>query len=176
LTFKNQNIDQLISACKKQNQLAQMEVYNRYCNAMYGTAIQILKNADDAEDAMQEGFITAFEKIDQYKGGHNFGGWLKRIVVRKSLHYYYHNRRMVHPDDMENMQMEASESITDSTESDSFRLKKALHKIKEKYRLILQMYYLEGFDYEEIGDIMGMSYANCRTTMTRAKAQLKKHL
>jgi len=80
-------IDQLIQLCKKKDEPAQMEVYNRYHLAMYHSALRIVQNRVDDEDVMQESFLTAFEKLEQYKGGNKFGGWLKQITLRKALHF-----------------------------------------------------------------------------------------
>ena len=79
-------IDQLIQGCLKKDESAQMEVYNRYHLSMYHSALRIVKNRVDAEDVMHESFLTAFEKLAQYKGGNKFGGWLKQITLRKALH------------------------------------------------------------------------------------------
>lgn len=173
---KQFHIKELISACKKQDNRAQMEIYNRFSDAMYASAIRIVKNPDDAEDAMQEGFIKAFEKIDQFKGDENFGGWLKKIVIRKTLNYYYYNKRIAHSDDMEkHFSPSTDESMTlDGVSEQSIQLQSALKELKDKHRIILQLFYLEGYDYEEIGDILNLSYANCRTIMSRAKSELKK--
>ena len=81
------NIDQLLSRCKKQDQRAQLEVYQRYHLAMYHSALRIVQNPVDAEDIMHEGFLTAFDKLDQYKGGNKFGGWLTQIILRKAFSF-----------------------------------------------------------------------------------------
>ena len=65
-----------------------MEVYDRYHQAMFITALKIVHNKMDAEDIMQESFLTAFNRIDQYKGENNFGGWLKQIIIRKSIQHH----------------------------------------------------------------------------------------
>ena len=83
MTLAKQHIDALLVLCRKGNQLAQLEVYNRYQNAMYNTAVRIVKNSAEAEDVMQESFIAAFSKLDSFKGTASFGSWLKRIVINK---------------------------------------------------------------------------------------------
>ena len=79
------NTNQLIKQCKQNNYKAQIEVYNAYKNMMLGEALRILKNREEAEDIVQYCFIKAFEKIHQLKEDANLGGWLKRIVINKSL-------------------------------------------------------------------------------------------
>ena len=79
------SIDQLLPLCKAKDERAQLEVYQRYHLAMYHSALRIVRNPVDAEDLMHEGFLTAFEKLEQYKGENKFGGWLKQIVLRKAF-------------------------------------------------------------------------------------------
>jgi RNA polymerase sigma factor (sigma-70 family) len=88
LNLTNQNIEELISLCKLNNQKAQFEVYNRYCKAMYNVAFRIVKDVHFAEDVMQEGFLKAFTKIHDYKQEVAFGAWLKRIIVNYSIDFY----------------------------------------------------------------------------------------
>ena len=76
---------QLIERCRKQDPLAQREVYDLYQRAMFNTAIRICGNESDAEDALQEGFVNAFKHMDKYRGESTFGAWLKRIIINKSL-------------------------------------------------------------------------------------------
>ena len=83
--IQNMSIDQLLPLCKEKDQRAQLEVYQRYHLAMYHSALRIVRNPVDAEDIMHEGFLTAFEKLAQYKGDNKFSGWLKQIVIRKAF-------------------------------------------------------------------------------------------
>jgi RNA polymerase sigma-70 factor (ECF subfamily) len=95
LSLTTQNINALLIQCRKKNQLAQLEVYNRYQYAMYNTALRIIKNTAEAEDIMQESFITAFDKLDSFKGDATFGSWLKRIVINNSIRQYNKSKRFV---------------------------------------------------------------------------------
>mgnify|MGYP006079317107 FL=1 len=177
--IKKKHINALILACKKEDQQAQMELYQRYSQNLYYSAYRIEKNADDALDAVQEGFITAFQKLDQYQGGGSFEGWLHKIVIRKSIKYYQNNKHFVNDDFLEN-RTELSENH-ELTEEHAPRLEKGqlenvLQKLSERYQIILKLYYLEGYDHQGISEIMNWSYANCRTTLSRAREQLKKQL
>ena len=85
MELQNSHTDQLIKRCKNKDTAAQMELYKNYYKAMYNTAFRILKDEFEAEDMMQEAFLTAFTKLDTFSGKVAFGAWLKRIVVNKSL-------------------------------------------------------------------------------------------
>ena len=179
LNHKELNINRLLLACKKKDQIAQMELYQRYHQSLYQAAYGILKNRDDAQDAMQEGMINAFEKLDQFQGEGNFGGWLRKIVIRKSIAFYHYNKRIVNDVPLENRK-ELSENPGESEEKfpnfTSDQLGQALDNLHHRYRLILKLYYLEGYTHEEISEILECSYGSCRTLLSRAKNQLKKEL
>ena len=161
MNYKKLHINALIQSCKKKDQNAQMELYHRYHQPLYQAAYNILKNRDDAQDAMQEGMIVAFEKLNQFQGEGDFGGWLRKIVVRKSIAYYHYNKRITR-----NVELENRTDLSDQ----------ALEKLNDRYSLILKLYYLEGLTHDEIGQLLNWSYSNCRTTLSRAKTQLKKEL
>lgn len=179
MNYKQQHIDVLLLACKKRDQKAQMELYQRFYNNTYHAAFRILKNGDDAMDAMQEAFITPFGRLDQYSGEGSFGGWLHKIIVRKSIQHYHRNKIFVADERLENT-FHSSDTLHESeyeiTELSPGVLDHALNQLNERYQLILKLYYLEGYDYEEISEILNWSYANCRTTLSRAREQLKKQL
>jgi len=86
---------EIIEKCKQNNRLAQMQLYNQYCNGMYIVANRFVKDAAEAEDVVQEAFIKAFAKLHQYKAEVTFGAWLKRIVVNKSIDYLKSKKQQV---------------------------------------------------------------------------------
>lgn len=174
-----QDIESLLVLCKKGNRLAQLEVYNRYQQAMYNTSIRILKNAGDAEDIMQESFITAFDKLDTFKGTATFGAWLKRIVINNSLTYLKKTQRLeILPETNLKDQTEEGLGITeeDYTKTKAAKIMACMAKLHTSYREVLTLHLIEGYDHEELCEIMNISYANCRTLISRAKDSLRKNL
>ncbi|WP_432410481.1 RNA polymerase sigma factor [Rasiella sp. SM2506] len=182
LTF--QDISAVLVLCKKGNQLAQLEVYNRYHKAMYNVALRIVKDTALAEDCMQEGFITAFEKLDTFKGEAVFGAWLKRIVVNKSIAHYHKNKKYVAISETIEAFLEAEEveEIEEDLCEDAYTTLKAtqvlncMQEMHSSYQRILTLHFIEGYDYEEICEILKISNANCRTLISRAKESLRKKL
>ncbi|WP_218598796.1 RNA polymerase sigma factor [Polaribacter sp. NJDZ03] len=170
------HITNLIKRCKKSDKNAQLDLYKAYYHAMYNTAYRILKDSFEAEDIMQEAFLTVFTKMDSYKGEVTFGAWLKRIVINKSLTQLKKNNRY------EEVKMEVvSIDEVDEEEIDYTGLKAknvltCLQSLKENYRLVLTLHLIEGYDYEEISQILDYSNENVRTTVSRAKKKLKQVL
>lgn len=181
MALTNQDISTILVLCKQGNQLAQVEVYNRYNKAMFNVAVRIVKDADIAEDCMQEGFISAFEKLDTFKAEASFGAWLKRIVVNKSIAQYHKNNKYVSLSEtiVDTIDENAVEDGFIGEEIHSLQATKVLgvmQKLQHRYQQILNLHFIEGYDYEEICEILNITNANCRTLMSRAKESLRKNL
>lgn len=179
MSLTKQNIETLLGLCQKGNHFAQLEVYNRYQAAMYTVAFRIVKNTAEAEDIMQESFLTAFTKLDMFKGEASFGAWLKKIVVNNSISHYKNSKRYVGLAEGD-LKDEAEEDLLhleeDYTHTKAIHVQKCLDQLHESYRQILTLHLIEGFDYEELCEILNISYANCRTLISRAKESLRKQL
>jgi RNA polymerase sigma-70 factor (ECF subfamily) len=181
LNTTNQNIEELIKLCKENNQKAQFEVYNRYSKAMYNVAYRIVKDEHFAQDVMQEGFLKAFTKINDYRQEVAFGAWLKKIIVNYSIYFYKKNNafHMEHQKKTIYKIEEHDTILSDNIDLNSLKVKQVLDAIsglKDNYRMVLTLFYIEGYDQEEISEILNISYPNCRTTLSRAKESLRKKL
>ncbi|MBT8277726.1 MAG: RNA polymerase sigma factor [Bacteroidia bacterium] len=180
MTLTNKNIEQLIELCKSGDQRAQLEIYNRYYAAMFNTAYRIVKDRFEAEDIMQEAFLTAFTKLNTLNDTVTFGAWLKRIVINKSIYTY--NKSSKYDDvPLNNVlyKVEAQDGISEDYEFTNLKAKQVLETmstLKDNYRIALTLHLIEGYDYEEMSSIMNLSYANCRTTVSRAKDSLRQKL
>lgn len=140
---------------------------------MYNSAHRILKDSFEAEDIMQEAFLTTFTKIHTYKGEVAFGAWLKRIVINKSLTQLKKNNRdqkvkmeVIPNDEIEEERLEYRGLNPKSVLS-------SLNNLKDNYRVVLTLHLIEGYDYEEIGQILKYTNENVRATVSRAKKKLK---
>lgn len=172
----NQHITNLLEHCKKQDHVAQLEIYKLYFKAMYNSAFRILKDEFEAEDIMQESFLTAFTKLNSFKGEVAFGAWLKKIVINKSLtqlkkinKYKEVKLEVVHNQEVE-------DDLINYSSLDKTAVVKEINNLKENYRLVLTLHLIEGFDYEEIAQILKYTNENVRTTISRAKKKLKQVL
>ncbi len=178
---QNQHIKALLERCKQNDTTAQFEIYKLYYKAMYNTALRILQDSFEAEDAMQEAFLNAFTKLHTYKGEVAFGAWLKRIVINRSLTQLKKNNKV----DEVNLEVvsykleDEGEPLGDIENVDSIKVKeilKSINQLKENYRMVLQLSLIEGYDNEEIASILNISHENCRTTISRAKSKLRNML
>jgi RNA polymerase sigma-70 factor (ECF subfamily) len=180
LTLTTHNIEQLIQLCKTKNQFAQLEIYNRFYKAMYNTAYRIVKDSFEAEDIMQDSFLTAFTKLDNLKEAATFGSWLKRIVINNSIYHYKKSTKYDEvPLDDVLYRVEDQDGVSSDYEFTNLKAKQVLETmktLKDNYRVSLTLHLIEGYDYEEISEIMNITYANCRTTISRAKENLRQKL
>ena len=167
-------IRKLLAGCRRRDRRAQMEIYERYNRQMYNTALRIVNDSIDAEDVMQEAFIKAFAKLDRFEFRSSFGAWLKKIVIRESLQWLRKNTVFRIDEEEESGVIQDEEIEIEEVENTGVKqLLEALSKLKAHHRILLSLHYIEGYDYEEMMQITSMSYANLRTTISRAKQKLK---
>ena len=173
--------EELLARCLKGDKRAQLEIYNKYYKAMYNTALRIVKDTAEAEDVMQEAFIKAFSKLDTFQGKSTFGAWLKKITVNLSINSFNKISRFqsVSYQDEFKHELDDNEGIDVSGEETGSKVQKvlrAMNSLKESYRIVLTLHLIEGYDYDEICEILGISAANCRTSISRAKESLRTKL
>jgi RNA polymerase sigma factor (sigma-70 family) len=171
--FKNLHQD-LLDGCKVGDQKAQFQIYKLYYKAMYNTSLRIVNDTMEAEDIMQESFLSAFEKIDTYSGTVSFGAWLKKIVVNRSLAL---NKRKAVFEDIDSHIGIRDESGDDSARNEEIdirveEVKEAIERLPDGYRVILSLYLLEGYDHDEIAEILSINSSTSRSQLSRAKQKL----
>ena len=167
------NIHQdLINRCRDRDRGAQFEIYGLYYKAMYNASLRIVQDPGEAEDIMQESFLSAFEKIDTYSGTVSFGAWLKKIVINRSLDSLKKRRLSFEileegavPDIAEE---DAAEDIGERIEE----IRSAIMRLPDGFRIVLTLYLLEGYDHEEIGQILDITPSTSRSQYTRARQKL----
>lgn len=174
--MEDQLLEHIIENCKQGNRQAQTELYRRYYKGMYSVSLRILNNTAEAEDAMQEAFIAAFERIKTFKGEVSFGSWLKRIVVNRSIDQL--RKQKIKYDDLSklaNINLNEEETSYNETLTPEM-VKKAIRKLKDNYRVIVSLFLIEGYDHDEIAQILKISNGSSRIIYHRAKEQLKTEL
>ncbi|HJZ40794.1 MAG TPA: RNA polymerase sigma factor [Bacteroidales bacterium] len=171
---------ELINRCRNGDRLAQTELYSLYYKAMYNTCYRMLNNQVEAEDVMQESFLSAFLKINSYRGEMSFGSWLKKIVVNKAIDVL-RSRKVKFE--------EINEKFAAEDESEAFRnmvseessglvrkIREAVKLLPEGFRVVLSLSLFEGYDHEEIAMILGISESTSRSQLARAKKKLVEYL
>jgi len=162
----------LVEKARQGDQQAMYRLYKMYLPAMYNTCIRIVSNKFDAEDIIQESFVSAFSKMDGFRGDSSFGAWLKRIVVNKSLNHL--RGRKLSYIDYDNVQIEDTNSeVDDLPDIPMEMIHEGIKSLPEKARVVLNLYLLEGYMHKEIADMLGISESTSKSQYLRAKDLLR---
>jgi RNA polymerase sigma factor (sigma-70 family) len=165
----------IVERCLEGDIKAQYHLYKQYSKAMYNIAIRFLNNKMDAEDILQESFITAFGRMGELKNPDVFGSWLKRIVINKCISLqrkskidfeeideYKHGEELVQDEEMQ--------------EVDPSIVHQAIKQLPPKGRSVLVLRALEGYSHKEIAEILDISVSTSKTQYSRALTLLNKQL
>lgn len=174
---KYKNIHQkLIDRCKKNDTKAQFDIYKLYYKTMFNTCLRIVNDRPEAEDIMQESFLSAFTKMRTYQGNVSFGAWLKRIVINNAIDFI--KKKKIELTDIEKVkylpeEQENLEILLEENKHTIKTIKNAMEKLSDGYRVIMSLYLFEGYDHDEIGEILEIKSSTSRSQFTRAKQKLK---
>jgi RNA polymerase sigma-70 factor (ECF subfamily) len=140
---------------------------------MFNTAYRMVNDRYIAEDVMQEAFLSAFTKLDSFKGEVTFGAWLKRIVINRALTELKKFKKL-HTFPVEKVDYEQREEQEPNYSTiQPKEIAQGISALKPNYRVALNLHLIEGYDYEEIAQIMDITYENSRVTISRAKNKLR---
>ena len=166
--------DELVERCRQGDRRSYGELYQKYSKAMYNTSLRIVNHTADAEDVLQESFVDAFAAIDSFGYKSTFGAWLKRIVINKSINAL-RKRKMDIIDIEKTTAVHMAEEEAYDEEGLKFKIeeiRKAVKDLPNGYRTVLSLHLFEGYDQEEIAEILQISHATVRTQYMRAKQKL----
>lgn len=168
------NIHQiLIDRCRVGDRKAQFDIYKLYHKAMYNTCLRIVGDVVEAEDVMQEAFFKAYDRINTYRNEVSFGAWLKRIVVNASLDFLKKKKLLITSID----QAYGLSAVDEEPESEFSpesveQLNSAIAQLSEGYKVVITLYYLEGYSHDEIAELLGITSSTSRSQLVRAKQRL----
>jgi RNA polymerase sigma factor (sigma-70 family) len=154
--------------------MAYKELYNRYSKAMYNSALRIVGKVADAEDVLQEAFIDAFMQIKSFQGKSTFGAWLKQIVVFKSLGYLKKQKIVFSEfDDAYGTSIEDEKVVNEKAFAFNVELvKNKMNELPDGYRAVLSLHLIDGYEQEEIAQMLNITHSTVRTQYHRAKQKL----
>lgn len=169
--------EELIDRCRQGDREAHYKIYKLYSRSMYNVGYRIVNNIEEAEDVLQEAFVSAFKNLHHYRGDSTFGAWLKRIVVNRAINFMKKKRLERLPEDEHWDVME--EETVDEFENFPFtvaHVRKAIASLPDGYRTVLSLYLLEGYDHGEIAAILGITESTSKSQFNRSKKKLKELL
>lgn len=166
----------LIEQCRKNDKKAQMELYDAYSKAMFNTAFNFVKDDQQAMDLMQEGFIKAFRKLDTYNGDASFGSWLKRIVVNQCLDWMKKKRIETEEIDQHSYHLTEDKQLEIDDSIEIKKIYQCIEDLPTKCKNVVKLYLLEGYDHEEVAQILNISEVSSRSQLSRGKQRLRELL
>lgn len=139
---------------------------------MFNTAFRIVGSHEDAEDVLQESFVSAFKNLHRYRGDASFGAWLKRIVINKAITHLRRNRYEFIAVEGESDEIYTGDELGDYPLSVE-QIRMAVNELPTGFRSVLTLYLFEGYDHQEISEILGITESTSKTQYKRAKEKLK---
>ena len=169
--------DELIRGCLRGEAACQKELFNRYASRMLGVCSRYARNSGDAEDILQDAFIKVFDKIHQFKFEGSFEGWIRRIMVNTALKKYSLRRYEKEVNgyeitDRDESPMEPS-AYAHITQKELMEL---INNLPDGYRMIFNLYVIEGYQHDEIAEMMGIQPGTSRSQLVKARNMLQKQL
>jgi RNA polymerase sigma factor (sigma-70 family) len=162
------SLDHIINGCRDRNPLAQKELYETFKSKMFGICLRYAGNYDDAQDILQDGFLKVFEKIDQFGFKGAFEGWLRRIMVNTALERFRTNYRVINiNDNLKEIDHEQQGDFT--SDIDARELVKFVQELSPKYRMVFNLYAIEGYSHKEIGEMLGIAEGTSKSNLSRAR-------
>jgi RNA polymerase sigma-70 factor (ECF subfamily) len=162
----------LVERCRQGQRDAQFELYRLYSKAMYNTALRMVQHPHDAEDLLQGVFVEVFTKLESFRYESTIGAWIKRITVNKCINFLKSRRLAFSELTPYNDRADDSEAEAESAYTVE-RINRAIAQLPDGYRVVFSLYAVEGYDHEEIAQIMGITEATSKSQYSRAKAKLR---
>lgn len=161
------------SACKGDQQ-SMYRLYKLYVQAMYNTCVRMVSNQYDAEDIIQESFVSAFNNLSRFRGDSSFGSWLKRIVINKSITFL--RKKKYEFTEIDNLHLVIDEDENEMPEIEPAKVHESIKTLPEKARVVLNLYLLEGYRHKEIAEMLDISESTSKSQYQRAKHLLREKL
>jgi RNA polymerase sigma-70 factor (ECF subfamily) len=166
-------IDDLVKRCKAGERKAQELLYKQFASKMLGVCMRYATDKMEAEDMLQNGFIRVFQKMNDYRGDGSFEGWVRRIMVHSSIEYYRKHHKLLQLAENGNLPDEVAVSPNAVARLDAKDMMALVQRLSPGYRMVFNLYAIEGYSHREIGEIMGISEGASKSQLSRARSILK---
>ncbi len=164
------SLEGLINDCKKRDAKAQGQLYKLYASKLFSLCLKYSRNYAEAEDNLQDAFITVFNKIEQYNKKGSFEGWIKRIAINTALQRYRTAGvfDIINEDLIEDVVVE----IDDDGISIDYLLQ-IIQELPDRYRLVFNLYVMDDYSHKEIAKMLSISEGTSKSNLARARLILK---
>lgn len=167
---------ELVEGCQRGERRAQYELYRNYSRAMYNLCLRMLKHEQDAEDILQASFVDVFTKISSYRHEASVGAWIKRICINNCINFLKRKRLLTEELDTRYHQVPEGKEPEPPLDMRVEDVQRAMHNLPDGYRVVFSLYAMEGYDHQEIGEILGISESTSKSQYCRARKKIKEYL
>jgi RNA polymerase sigma factor (sigma-70 family) len=168
---------QIVDGCTRHDRKAQQALYDRYSRFLLGICLRYATDKAEAEDILQESFLKIFFNVKDFSGAGSFTGWLRKIAVNTAITHYHKNLKYRYHIDIE-LYVPVEDGVT-SFEEDFFtsdELYRVLNELSQGYRMVFNLYAIEGYKHKEIAEILGIDTNTSKSQYSRAKAVIRDKL
>ena len=166
---------ELIEGCRRNESIAQKALYEHMAGKMFALCCRYIKDRMEAEDVLVTSFTKVFDRIDQFEGKGSFEGWVRRIVVNEALSYLRKNKSMYLETDLTAADREPHlDNLNNQLEADD--LLKLVAGLPAGYKIVFNMYAIDGFSHKEIAGQLGISENTSKSQLSRARTHLQTKL
>jgi RNA polymerase sigma factor (sigma-70 family) len=165
------SLDQLIKRCKHNDTQAQSQLYKLYASKLFSVCLKYSRNYVEAEDNLQDAYLTIFKKIDQFKNKGSLDGWMKRITINTALQRYRSAGvfDIINEDQIEDVTVE----VNDDDDMSIDYLLNIIQELPDRYRLVFNLYALDDYSHKEIAAMLNISTGTSKSNLARARMILK---
>lgn len=170
-----QEISKIIKGCINGNRRDQELLYRRYSSRLFAACLQYSGNDEEARDILQEGFIKVFENLNNFKFEGSFEGWMRRIMVNTALEKFRSRHNLYRVDDIDSIQEpEYEPDNQDYAGLGAADLLGIIRELPPKYRMVFNLYAIEGYSHKEIGELVNISEGTSKSNLARARVILQR--
>jgi RNA polymerase sigma factor (sigma-70 family) len=166
--------EELISGCTKNSPLAQKELYERFSRKMMALCLRYSDSVEEAEDVLQNGFVSVFAHISSYKGTGSLEGWIRRIMINMSLSNLRKTKKLKMNVELDSVEFMLTSTSKTSENLDTKELMKIIQQLPPGFRTVFNLYAIEGYTHKEIGEMLHISEGTSKSQYARAKQHLQK--
>ena len=164
---------QLIESCRSRDRASQKAIYDRLASRMFPICMRNAGDRDTAQDILQDGFVTLFTKLGDYKGDGSFEGWARKIFVTTALMHLRKKDALKMSEELDTVRGMKAETVTQMQNIGYKELMELIMTLPPGFRTVFNMYAIEGYNHKEISDMLGISETTSRTQLSRARIWLQ---
>ena len=166
----------LVKGCQRGKAKYQKLLYERYAPKMLGICMRYFRSREEAQDALQDGFIKVYTNIGSFKGKGSLEGWIRRIMVNTSLNLHRDNLKRMYHADIDSELVQVADSSVDFDRFNVEDIMRLVQELPDGYRVVFNMYDIDGYSHKEIADALGITVNTSKSQLLKARRRLRDQL